>query len=75
MNTSILTQENVFAAPEFEPLLKALVDSKNIRTTIANGVTGSDIIEGQTTYREELLSRINEFINVCAMCISDRLAR
>lgn len=42
---------------------------------IANEIPGNDILEGSTTYREELLTRINGFIDVCAMYISERLAK
>lgn len=75
MNQNVLTQPNVLATSEFALLLKALNDGKCIRAMIANEIPGNDILEGSTTYREELLTRINGFIDVCAMYISERLAK
>lgn len=75
MNENVPTQANVLTTSEFAPLLKALNDGKCIRATIVNEIFENDIFEGGTTYREELLMRINEFIDMCAMYISERLAR
>ena len=49
--------------------------AKALRTEIEQRIEDGDIFEGETTYREELISRINDLIGVLSIYIATEIEK